>query len=141
MADVKAFIRKWNGRTLQDDGAYVSKEFHSFQVAFMNAMRKIANSLGGELVNHSYGHYDMSGFIKRGDKYVYFNYSNSLGHGGRNHVSLKETSLYSMGCCSPMYFRTAANEKDYRGGSNNFHAFENCEELIDKLLNQEHIKW
>ena len=50
MTDVKAFIRKWNGRTLEDDGFRVSKEFHSFQVAFFNAMRKIAKSLGGEVV-------------------------------------------------------------------------------------------
>ena len=56
MTDVKAFIRKWNGRTLEDDGFCVSKEFHSFQVAFFNAMRKIAKSLGGEVVNPSYGH-------------------------------------------------------------------------------------
>lgn len=138
-ANTKAFIRKWNGLTLEDDGCHVSKEFHSFQVAFFNAMRKIAASLGGELVNHSYGHYDMSGFIKRGDKYVYFNYSSSL-CGGRTHVTLKETSLYS-GPASPMYFRTAANEKDYRGGSNNFESFENCEQLIDKLLKQEHKSW
>lgn len=139
MADVKAFIKKWNGKTLQDDGCHVSKEFHSFQVAFFNAMRKIAASLGGELVNHSYGHYDMSGFIKRGNKYVYFNYSSSL-CGGRTHVSLRGTSLYT--CAStPMYFRTAENENDYRGGSNNFSSFEECEELIDKLLNQEHKSW
>ena len=137
-ADIKAFIRKWNGRTLEDDGCYVSKEFHSFQVAFFNAMRKIAKSLGGELVNQSYGHYDMSGFIKRGDKYVYFNYSNCS---NRTHVELKEKSMYSYGALCPMYCRTAANEKDYRGGSNNWTSMETCEELFDKLLNMEHKRW
>ena len=49
-ADVKAFIRKWHGRTLDDDGCYVSKEFHSFQVAFFNAMRKIASEHPSEVV-------------------------------------------------------------------------------------------
>ena len=136
MVDVKAFIKKWNGRTLEDDGCYVSKEFHSFQVAFFNAMRKIAKSLGGEVVNPLYGHYDMSGFIKRGEHYVYFSYSHC---GNRTNVQLKQGNLY--GCMCPMFFRTAANEKDYRGGSNNFHAFENCDELIEKLLNQEHVRW
>lgn len=134
MADVKAFIKKWNGRTLQDDGSRVSKEYHSFQVAFFNAMRKIAASLGGELVNHSYGHYDMSGFIKRGDKCVYFAYSNSLGRGGRSCVNLKNDGNW----ISSMYCRTAANEKDYHGGRNNDCYFENCEDVIERLLNTEH---
>ena len=131
MADVKAFIRKWNGRTLEDDGSYVSKEFHSFQVAFFNAMRKIAKSLEGEVVNPSYGHYDMSGFIKRGDKYVYFNYSNGCGRGGRTHVVLKDNGNWFQ----PMYCRTAKHERDYRGGYNNNCYFEDCESVIERLLN------
>ena len=131
MADIKAFIRKWNGRTLQDDGCVVSKEFHSFQVAFMNAMRKIASSLGGELVNHSYGHYDMSGFIKRGDNYVYFSYS-SL---DRTYVQLKNTNLSLNGWYAPLLIRKAKDAKDYRGETNNYAAFDRCEILIDRLLN------
>ena len=137
MTDLKPFIRKWNERTLQDDGSRVSKEFHSFQVSFFNIMRKIARNLGGELVNNSYGHYDMSGFIKRGDRYVYFSYSNGIGKGGRNHVVLKNNYNW----IAPMLCRTAANEKDYRGGTNNDCYFENCEELIEKLLNTEHHAW
>ena len=130
MVDVKAFIRKWNGRTLEDDGCYLSKEFHSFQVAFFNAMRKIAKSLGGEVVNSSYGHYDMSGFIKCGDKYIYFSYSNGCGRGGRNHVVLKNNGDW----LPPMFCRTAKNEKDYSGGTNNNCYFEDCEEVIERLL-------
>ena len=130
MADVKTFIRKWNGRTLEDDGFRVSKEFHSFQVAFFNAMRKIAASLGGEVVNPNYGHYDMSGFIKRGDRYVYFNYDNGCGRGGRSHVALRNDGNW----LQPMYCRTAKNERDYRGGYNNNCYFEDCEEVIERLL-------
>lgn len=136
MADVKAFIKKWNGRTLQDDGCRVSKEFHSFQIAFMNAMRKIADSLGGEVVNPHYGHYDMSGFIRRGDRYVYFSYSNALNYGGRNFAALTEN--YSRGCLPPMLIRTAAHDHDWTGGANNNTCFDGCEELIDKLLDTEH---
>jgi len=135
MADIKAFIKKWNGRTLQDDGCYVSKEFHSFQVAFMNTMRKVANSLDAELVNHSYGHYDMSGFIKRGDRYVYFSYDNGCGHGGRTHVVLKD-QMTTWTC--PLLIRTAADSKDFRGGGNHYTSFERCQEMINDLLNTEH---
>ena len=136
-ANVTGFIRKWNGRTLQDDGSSVSKEFHSFQVAFINAMRKIATALGGEVVGQSYGHYDMSGFIRRGDKYVYFSYSNGCCRGGRTFVNLKE-QWDSCGCNSPLLIRTAADSKDFRGGCNHFASFEKCQGLIDKLLNTEH---
>lgn len=131
MADLKSFIKKWDGRTLEDDGAYVSKEFHSFQVAFFNAMRKIAASLDGEVIKPCYGHYDMSGFIKRGDKYVYFNYSNC---GNRTHVVLKDNSMNSYGALCPMFVRTAANEKDFRGGYNNWTSMETCESVIERLL-------
>lgn len=134
MADIKSFIRKWNGKTLQDDGCVVSKEFHSFQVAFFNAMRKIADSIGAEVVKPSYGHYDMSGFVKRGDRYVYFSYSNC---GNRTHVVLKG-DMAQYGALCPMFVRTAANDRDYRGGYNNWTTMETCEELIDRLLNKEH---
>jgi hypothetical protein len=130
MTDVKAFIRKWNGRTLEDDGCYVSKEFHSFQVSFFNAMRKIAASLGGEVVNPCYGHYDMCGFVKRGDKYVFFNYDNSCGRGGRSHVALRNDGNW----LTPMYCRTAKHDKDWTGGSNNNCYFEDCESVIERLL-------
>ena len=133
MVNITSFLRKWNGKTLQDDGSRVSKEFHSFQVAFFNAMRKIAKGLGAEVVKPSYGHYDMSGFIKRGGKYVYFNYDNSIGYGGRTHIILK--GEYNYGCHAPFLIRTAANDTDYSGGHNNFCPFSQCEELIEKLLN------
>jgi hypothetical protein len=99
-------------------------------VAFFNAMRKIAKSLGGEVVRPSYGHYDMSGFIKCGDKYVYFSYDNCCGHGGRTYIALKDDGSW----LQPMFCRTAKNEIDYTGGYNNNCYFENCEEVIERLL-------
>ena len=132
MADVRAFIRKWNGRTLQNDGSVVSKEYKSFQTAFINAMKKIAEGLHGEVVNVSKGHYDVSGFIKRGDKFVYFSYDNGLSMRGRTHIELKGDM--TCGCHAPMLVRSADNERDYRGHCNNFTSFEKCELLIERLL-------
>lgn len=135
-ANVTSFIRKWSGRTLQDDGCVVSKEYHSFQIAFINAMRKIAKSFGGEVVNPSYGHYDVSGFIKKGDKYVYFSYDNTCGFGGRTYISLKD-QWDSRGCSSPLLIREAESEKDYCGDVPHFTSFEKCQEVIENLLNIE----
>ena len=136
MTDNKTCIRKWNGKTLPDWGCCVSPEFHSFQLDFIKAMKKIAKTIGAEIINHSYGHYDVSGFFKKGSNYVYFSYSNGLGYGGRTHIILKGGHEWDCGCCAPLLIRSAKNEKDYTGGPNNFRPFIQCEELIEKLLNK-----
>jgi len=133
--DVSSFIKKWNGRVLEDCGSYVSKGFHSFQVAFINQMRKIAKNNGAEVVNPSYGHYDMSCFIKKDGRYVYVQYDNSL-NTGRNVACLRGPV---QGCCAPMLIRTAKHERDYTGGYNNFCQFDKCEEVILKLLESDVI--
>ena len=132
-ANILPFVRKWNGRTLEDAGCYVSKDYKSFQTAFINAMKKIAADLNGEVVNPSKGHYDVSGFIKIGDKFIYFNYDTSLCPGGRTHIILKNTSGLWM---QPLLIRTAKHERDYSGGHNNYAPFVECQELIERLLNR-----
>jgi hypothetical protein len=96
-------------------------------------MKKIAQSLGAEVVNYRKGHYEMSGFIKRDSHYVYFSYDSSLS-GGRSKVVLRE----GFGCGAPLLLRTAADAKDFHGGTNNYESVKDCEKLIDKLLNTEH---
>ena len=131
MTDISKFIKKWHNRVLEDCGSYVSKEFHSFQLAFINQLRKIAKNNGAEVVNPCYGHYDISCFIKKNGKFVYLHYDNTL-NSGRNVVCLMG---FVSGCHAPMLIRTVKGEKDYSGGENNFCQFENCEELINNLLN------
>lgn len=126
------FFKKWNGKVLQDCGAYVSKEFNSFQNAFKREMNKIAEEIGATLVAYSKGHYDMSGFFERNGHYVYFSYSNYCCE-GRNVVNLTNNSV--------ILVRTAENAKDYRGGRNNNVSFDTMKETVDELLNQEHRKW
>lgn len=123
------FIKKWNNKYLQDAGSYVSKEYNTFQNAFKREMNKIAKNIGATLVSFSKGHYDVSGFIERNGKYVYFYYDSVL-CGNRATPKLKERIA--------MYCRTAENAKDYRGGDNNLTSFEDCESVIDRLLNTDH---
>ena len=129
---IKSFIKKWDGRTLEDWGCSVSKEFRSFQTAFINIMKKIAAKYGGELVNCIKGHYDICGFFKIDGKFVYWNYDNGLSRFGRSHIDLGKSTSF----LSPMYMRTAKNEKDYRGGSNNHVLFTECEKTISRLLSE-----
>lgn len=130
-ANVKSFVSKWNNKTLEDWGCTVSKEFKSFQTAFINAMKKIAENNNAQVVKASKGHYDVSGFIKSNEngKYVYFSYSNGCGIGGRTHIVLKRNNYFP-----PMYVRTAESDTDYHGGTNHNLFFEDCEETIARLL-------
>ena len=120
------FIKKWDNKSLQDDGCCVSKEYSTFQNAFNREIKKIAEDAGATLVKFSKGHYDISGFIERNGKYVYFYYSSSL-CGDRATPKLKEENA--------MFCRTAKNTMDYYGGSNNFTSFEDCKNVINRLLN------
>lgn len=138
MTNLTSFIRKWHNKVLEDCGCSVSKEFHSFQVAFINQIRKIAANNGAEVVKASYGHYDMSCFIKKGENYLYISYSNSLDRLGRTHVILKG---YNIGLLPPVLVRTAKDANDYHGGTNHFCQFNECEELIVQLFNNFELKF
>lgn len=118
------FIKKWNGKTLQDDVCYVSKEFNTFQNAFKREVARIAQENGAELVSYIKGHYDMSGFIRKGKKYLYFNYSNYM---KRNKVDFNNRQAF--------FCRIAKNENDYRGGVNNFMPFSVFESNFEKQIN------
>lgn len=130
MDKTKKFISKWDRKKLEDWGSTVSTEYNMFQNAFMKAMSDIAESLGGRLAKYSKGHYDMSGFIEKNGKYVYFCYSN---YADRSRVKLTDDP--NSFCC-PMYVRTAKNEDDYHGGTNHDVPFSMCEDVIRKLLEQ-----
>lgn len=122
---MEQFIKKYHNRVLEDWGSVVSPEFKTFQGAFKRYMSKVAESIGATLVEFSKGHYDVSGFIRRGEKYVYFSYSNFCG--SRTHVDLFGNT--------PFMCRTAKDSKDYRGGSNNWVSVAECAYRIDYLLN------
>ena len=121
------FVTKWNGVKMIDAGAYVSKDFSNFQNAFKREVKNICTSIGANLVSYSKGHYDMSGFIERNGKYVYFSYSNSCCAGGRTCANLTNIG--------PLYCRTAQHAKDYTGGANHHVPFTEMEQTIDRLLN------
>lgn len=121
----RKLVAKYNGRTLQDDGCTVSREYRTFQNAFHRAMAAIAENIGAKVVAKNNGHYDMSGFIERDGKFVYYSYS-VIGY--RTKVMLDDSRA--------MYVRTAKGTRDFTGGYNNFVGFTDCERTIDRLLNE-----
>ena len=116
-----AFYRKWHGVPLEDWGWVVSPEYRGFQRAFKNLFKKIADDLGGEVVNFIASHYDEDVFIRRGDKYV------NILH--RNQLFNRSTPWLKSWC-----IRTAASATDYHGGTNNWVDYVSLVNEIDRLL-------
>lgn len=124
------FIKKYDGKYLLDAGASVSREYAGFQNAMKRDLKAMAEEIGAELVDYHKGHYYQSVFFHRNGHYVYFHYSRL---GERSTPDL--TGCASFPSC---YCRTAANAKDYRGGSNNHCAYTDVKRVVDRLLNEEH---
>lgn len=91
-----------------------------FNIAFTELIDKmfpnctVITSLGGYCM--------ASGFIKKHDKYVYYSTED---YRFPSDSSWKNNILY----------RTAENDRDYRGGSNHYADIEYLQECVEKLLN------
>ena len=94
-------------------------QFKSFARQFRNAIKK-ALPENSELANFNTGHFYCSGFVKRGEAFVYFSISDVRHFAGEwyNHVLV----------------RTAQHEKDFTGGCNNYTTLENFGREVDTLL-------
>ena len=127
----KDFIKQWDGRRLEDWGSVVSKEFSQFQNAFKREVERLAQESGAKLVSYRKGHYDMSGFIEKDGIYVYFSY------GALDRTKVQLTSSSRTDFISPLLMRTAKNEKDYHGGTNNHVHFSELANTMEWLFKQQ----
>ena len=123
---VENLYKKYNGKTLADDLYVVSREYRNFQNAFVRMAKNIAANINAEVVKIIKGYYDGSMFFKRGDKYVYVHYGNSV---NRTHIDFDNNTWSSF-----IYCRTAKNDRDYTGGTNNFVSLNELADKIDELL-------
>ena len=80
-------------------------EFNSFFIKFKKEFTKELKKLNATEIQFSKGHFYLSGFFKVNEQYYYFSLSDV-----RN----------SFGYPSNLLIRTAKNNKDYTGSSNNF---------------------
>lgn len=116
------FYKKYNNKTLEDDGYRVSEEYKKFQRDLYSDMKKLAKEKEMEITKKIHGHYFESYFFKNGDKYVYV-----------HHESLNRTFI---DLDSGVFFlvRTAKNDKDYTGGTNDYCCYSNLVLKIIKYL-------
>ena len=110
---MKTFKTKWNHKAIEDDIMYMSKEGKSFVTAFRNMLKRELANTDIEIVSIKAGHYDLSGFLKSTDgRYLYVSYDIPR-HGAAIDFS-------ATGAGNSVLYRTAKNDKDFRGGMNRF---------------------
>ena len=115
-ASLKPYMR----RGIEDYGSRTSPEYESFQSKYRNFLKKICNENNFELVSFNKNHYCFSAFIKGNDKYVY--------------LSISDVRYFSKDWYSNILIRTASNERDFRGGINNYTTLEYLESKIKNML-------
>ena len=123
---MKNFRTKWNGKAVEDCGCYMSKEAKSFVTAFKNMLKRELAPYGVEVIGMKPNHYDFSGFLKRGDKYVYLSYD--IPRYGQ------KIDFDQRGWAGPVLVRTAESDHDYHGGHNNFCSIADTPQEILRLL-------
>lgn len=127
---MQKIYKKYQGVAIEDDLAYVSKEFKQFAFYFKKRLKVNLEDRGMDLVEFHAGHYDFDGFVEKDGKYVYF-YYNCPRYGAR-------IDFEKSGCLEGFLYRTAKNEKDFRGGMNHFtdllHLVPDMEQLIQSEL-------
>lgn len=96
-------LDKWCGFGFESSSG-LTDEFAQFARDFKKHISGVLPE-GAELVQWNRGHFYVSGFVKRGNKFVYF--------------SIPDVRYSPDGWNSDILIRTAEHEKDYTGGSNN----------------------
>ena len=109
---ISEFIKKNNGIVIEDWCSVTSDDFKSFCRKLKNALKKEALLVGFDDLTLQPNHYDMSGFFRKGDKYIYWSFSVMRGD--------QPTFLDKTDAFNGFLYRTAKNNKDFRGGNNHF---------------------
>lgn len=92
-------------------------EFKAFSRAFTKDIKTLVPD--HELVNVSVGHFYISGFLRKNDRYVYF--------------SCSDVRFFKNDWYNKLMIRLAKNETDYTGFINNYTSLKDIQANIDKL--------
>lgn len=120
-------FRKWNKKAVEDNITVMSKEAKSFVTAFRNYLKRNLPA-GYEVESLSAGHYYCSGFVKKGDKYIYLSY---------DIPRYGEVINFETSGLEGVLYRTAKNNKDFTGGPNNFCSINNIVKNITLLMERQ----
>lgn len=104
-------LKKYLYKSIEDYGGVTSPDYKEFEKTYKNYLKEMVNDIGGELVNFSPNHYEFSCFIKRNGKFAY--------------MSISDVRYWHNEWHNHILVRTASNETDYKGGSNNYTNLDN----------------
>lgn len=113
-------IKKWEG-TIFVSSTGKTEQFKQFSRDYKKALKELLNDY--ELVDWSTGHFYISSFFKKDNKFVY--------------ISISDVRHFKDSWIDNILIRTAKNEKDYTGGRNNLTKLENIKETADRLIKQQ----
>jgi hypothetical protein len=108
---------KWVNHEFESSSSK-TPEFKQFARDFLSDLKKLCE--GYEIVNKNIGHFYVSGFLKKDDKFVYF--------------SVSDVRHFPNEWFNKVLIRTAKNEKDYSGGSNKYTNLKEIKNSVDNLL-------
>ena len=117
--DIKG-IEKWVGFEFESS-AGVTEEWDAFVRDFKKHIKSQLPD-GAELVNFSKGHFEFSGFVKMGERYVYF--------------SISDVRYWKDGWYINILIRTAKSIGDYIGGSNSSTTLKDFKKNVNYLLQE-----
>ena len=112
-------FKQWNKKPIEDWGSVMSDDGKSFYRAFKNYLKRSFPE--AEIIGFKPNHYDVSGFIRRGEKYIYVSHSIDRYKG---FVDFSETGAFN-----GVLYRTAAHDRDYTGTNHFCSMFE----LVDAV--------
>lgn len=114
---LSAYVEKFKNVAFESS-CQETKQFKAFFSGFKKSLKAELESSSLELVTISKGHFCISGFLKKGDKYVYFSVSDVRGYDWYRQI----------------LYRTAKSVKDYTGGPNHYCSFGGFVKSCEKLL-------
>lgn len=117
---MKTLIQKWINHNFSSGGV-VGDDFKKFFREFKKSIQKECKEFNMELVSINRGHYYISGFLKKKEKYMYFSISD-VRHFKDWHKKV--------------YYRTVKHEKDYSRGSNHSTDLDNLFSKMDNLFSE-----
>jgi len=113
--DLKDFER-WEFST----GGTTGEDFNLFARLFKKYIKNNL-PLNAELISFSKGHYILSGFIKKKDRFIYF--------------SISDVRCFKNEWLEHILIRTAQHDKDYTGGRNCFTTLKDFRVKVEQLFN------
>ena len=102
-------------------GPYTGEDYKKFQTKYINYLRSMCKKNGWELVNIGRNHYCFTAFVRNQQKkYIY--------------ISISDVRHFCDDWFFHILYRSAAHERDYRGGPNQYTDLEDLPMSIERLF-------